>query len=93
LTISSAVWIQYTNVTDERPTAKTALRIASRGKIVIIVVVVVVVVVIAVQQGTQEYSLQWFNTWFGDRKVIRPVESCMGVGLLTVRLTGALYVL
>ena len=33
LTISSAVWIQSTNVTDgHRPTAKTALRIASRGK-------------------------------------------------------------
>ena len=37
LTISSAVWIQYTNVTDgqtdgHRATAKSRLRIASRGK-------------------------------------------------------------
>jgi len=34
LTISSAVWIKYTNVTDGQTpgAAKTALRIASRGK-------------------------------------------------------------
>jgi len=38
LTISSAVWIEYTNVTDRRtdtgPQQRPRLRIASRGKIV-----------------------------------------------------------